>query len=178
MWDRITALYVRLQDARHAVTHRRAHAGPSGELKIYDDQRGLTDTISGAETASFVAAVHAVAEAVVDRDPDPRRVNIVAWHLNSLCARHGLPQLSAADAEVGRRLLIMDLTSLRDTLVQFDVARAREIVAGQPPGLWDLELRTAQRVLVGRWEDVPDNAATAVDFALGSPPSWLSHQPR
>lgn len=176
VWDRITAVYMRLQDARHAVTHRRAQLGSNGDLEVYDDHRVVTDTISSAEIAAFVAAVHALAEAVIARDADHRRMNIVAWHLNKLSARHGLSVIAATDAEVGRRLLITELVSLDGGLARFDVGRAREIVAGQSPGPWDLQLRAGTRVFVGRWEGVPDDGASTIDLHPDSPPAWLSEQ--
>lgn len=175
VWDRIAAVYVALQDARHAVTHRRAQVASSGDLEIYANDRLLADTISGAELAAFAAAVHTLAEAVIDGDADPRRMNIVVWHMNTLRRRHRLPTLPAIDPDAGRRLLISDLTLIDGGLVQFDLARAHEIVAGQPTGLWDVELRAGGRVFVGRWEDVP-NHETGIEFHPASPPDWLAEQ--
>jgi hypothetical protein len=155
LWDRLAAVYVALQDARHAVTHRRAQIGPAGELQVYDNTRRLTDTLSTTELRAFAAAVHALAEAVIDGDSDPRRANIVAWHLNALGPRHALPPLVATDPDAGRRPLIKDLIPLPDGRLRLDVARVREIASGQPPGVWDLELRAGHRVFVGRWGTFP-----------------------
>jgi hypothetical protein len=80
-----------------------------GELEIYDNNRVLAEPISTAESEAFVAAVHDLAEAVVDTDPDTRRINIVAWHLNTLSARHRLPRLAATEPEIGHRRLVADL---------------------------------------------------------------------
>jgi hypothetical protein len=52
LWDRIAQTYIALKDARHAVTHRRAEVTPSGGLEVYDNNRAVTDTITGAELTS------------------------------------------------------------------------------------------------------------------------------
>jgi len=177
LWDRLAPLYRAFQEARHAVTHRRAQVTPAGDLEVYDDSRTLTDTIAGTELAAFSAAVHTLAEAVVDIDADERRTSIAAWHLNMLGSRYGFPPLAATNPDAGRRLLVSDLAPLENGLVRFDVARAGGIVAHQqPPSFWDLELRAGQRMFVGRWEDVPDSCGDEIDFHPASPPSWLSEQ--
>jgi hypothetical protein len=177
LWDRMAKVYVALEETRHAITHRRAQVTSSGDLEIYDDSRARIDTITTAEAAAFAAAVHALAEAVIDGDGDPRRAAIVAWHLNTLTSRHRLPQVPATDPDAGRRLLISDLIALESGFVRFHVARAHGIVTHQqPPSLWDLELRLGNRVFVGRWEDVPTAAGEQIDFHPASPPGWLSEQ--
>ena len=175
LWDRIAPTYIALQDARHAVTHRRAQVTPTGELEVYDENRALTDTIAGAELAAFAAATHTLAEIVIDGDSDPRRVNIVTWHLNELQSRHGLPLLPATDPDAGRRILIMDLVKVDQGLLRFDLARARQVAAGQPPGLWDLQLRDGERIFAGRLEEAP-TGVEEIDFHPASPPAWLSEQ--
>jgi hypothetical protein len=169
LWDRIAAVYVALQDGRHAVRHRRAQVTANGDLEIYDDGRVLTDAVSTTELHAFAAAVHALAEAVIDGDADSRRCNIVAWHLNQLGSRHGLASLTATDPDAGRTVLRMDLIKLDQGLVRLDLERVRQIIAGQPRGLWDLDLRTGDRVFVGRWEDVPDCEGAEADFHPASP---------
>ncbi len=177
LWDRLAALYIKLEDARHAVTHRRAQATTAGDLEIYDEGRRLVDTIPSTEIESFAAAVHATAELVIERSADDRRVNIVAWHLNALHSRHNLPLLSATNPNAGRRLLVMDLVDLGHGHLRIDVARAREIVQGQTAhSLWDLQLHAGDRLFVGRWEDLPDHHEAAFDFYSGSLPSWLSEE--
>jgi hypothetical protein len=175
LWDRLAKSYVVLQDARHAVTHRRAQITLSGDLEVYDDARNVTDVVTNAELTAFAAAVHVVAEAVIAGDADPRRLGIADWYANGLAARHGLGLLAAPDPDAGRRLLITDLAPLERGALQLDVARARGIIAGQQPGVWDLELRAGERVFVGRWEDVPSHA-DKIDFHPASPPPWLSEQ--
>jgi hypothetical protein len=175
LWDRLAKVYVAFIEARHAITHRRAQVTQSGDLEGYDNHRALSDTFRSPEVAAFAAAVHAIAEAVIDVDADVRRTDIVAWHLNTLDARHGLPTLPATDPEAGRGLLVSDLLPLENGLLRFDVARARHITTDQPPSLWDLELRANERVFVGRWEDVP-NASDEVEFHPASPPAWLSER--
>ena len=177
LWDRMATLYVAFEEARHAITHRRAQVTRSGDLEVYDDSRARIDTIFSVEVAAFAAAVHVLAEAVIEVDRDGRRAAIVAWHLNTLATRHGLPNLPATDPEAGRRLLISELTPLENGLVRFDVVRARGIVTHQqPPSLWDLEVRIGARVFAGRWEDVPTAAGDHIEFHPVSPPPWLSEQ--
>jgi hypothetical protein len=177
LWDRMAKLYVAFEETRHGITHRRAQVTSSGDLEIYDNSRARIDTITTAEAAAFAAAVHLLAEVIIDVDGDPRRAAIVAWHVNTLASRHGLSQLPAADPEAGRRLLISDVIPLESGIVRFDVVRAHRIVKHQqPPSLWDLELRLGDRVFVGRWEDVPTAAGDHIDFHPASPPGWLSEQ--
>jgi hypothetical protein len=176
LWDRLSRLYVNLQQGRHAVTHRRAQATAAGDLEIYDDARRLIETIANADIGAFAAAVHAVAELVIDAHDDPRRISIAAWHLNALRARHRLRVLPASDPNAGGRLLIMNLERLGDGRLRFDVDRARQTVDGQVPSVWDLQLHGGDRVFVGRWDDLPDRAASTVDFHPASPPKWLSEE--
>jgi len=177
LWDRLAKLYLAFQEARHAITHRRAQVTSSGDLEVYNDSRALTDTIAATELAAFAAAVHTLAEAVIGIDADERLARTAAWHLNTLAPRHRLPTLAATAPEAGRRLLVSDLSALENGLVRFDVARARGIVAHQqPPSFWDLELRAERRMFVGRWEDVPNGTGDEIDFHPASPPSWLSEQ--
>jgi hypothetical protein len=176
LWDRLSRLYVNLQQGRHAVTHRRAQATAAGDLEIYDDARCLIDTIVSADIGAFAAAVHAVAELVIDANDDHRRISIAAWHLNALRARHSLLVLPASDPNAGARLLVMNLQRLSDGCLSFDVDRARRTIDGQVPSVWDLQLHGDDRVFVGRWDDLPDQPATTVDFHPVSPPKWLSEE--
>lgn len=175
LWDRLASLYTTFQEARHAVTHRRAQATQTGDLEIHDERRQVIDTVARDEIKSFAAAIHAVAELVIDASTDPRRLNIGAWHLNHLQTRHGAGRLSATDPEAGTRLLRADLLREGDRL-RSDASHAREIMASQPPSLWDLELHVSDRKFVGRWDDVPDREQEFYDFYPGSPPSWLTEE--
>ncbi len=91
LWDRLVALYIALENARHAVTHRRFQVTHAGDLQIFADSRHLVDTITNAENEYFVAAVHAVAELLINARDDNRQASIVAFHLNALQSRHSLP---------------------------------------------------------------------------------------
>jgi hypothetical protein len=175
LWDRLARTYANLQEARHAVTHRRAQASEAGDLEIYDDARMLIDTVSSGEISAFAAAVHATAELVIEGTSDARRLDIVTWHLNDLHLRHGLPRLPALDPNAYRRLLVMNLIELDDGQLRFDTALAKETVDGQEPSLWDLQLHAGSRVFVGHWENV-GNHENPVDFHPASPPSWLSEE--
>jgi hypothetical protein len=176
LWDRLAKLYVAFEEARHAVTHRRAQATAEGGLEVYDDGRRAVDTLTNSELEAFAAAVYLTAELVIHGQPDTRRANIVAWHCNALGARHGLPLLPVPDLLDVSRLLVMDLIPIDGGCLRFDVKRAREAVEGQVPSLWDLALYAGDRVFTGRWEDVPDHDANAFDFQASSPPAWLSEQ--
>jgi hypothetical protein len=175
VWDRLAGTYVALQNARHAVTHRRAQATASGDLEIHDDQGQMTDTVSDGEIAAFAAAVLATAELVIEGSSDERRLRLVAWHLNRLDGRHGLPSLAETDPDAYRRLLVMDLIEVDGGQLRFDAAQAKESVQGQQPSLWDLRLHAGHRVFVGHWEDVGHSDAP-IYFDPGSPPAWLSEQ--
>jgi hypothetical protein len=176
LWDRLARLYNDLEEARHAITHRRANA-VGRDLQIYDEQRRLIDTVTESDIAAFAGALHGLAELVIEGSDDQRRVGMVAWHLNQLTARHGMPRLPATDPQAGRRLLKADLVALGDGRVQLDVADARKAVNSQPgPSLWDLELYTGASVFVGRWEDLPDPSAATYEFELASPPDWLTEE--
>jgi len=174
--DRLAILYVELQEARHAVTHRRAQVTPSGDLEIYDNARSLVDTMTEAEMAAFAAAVHGVAELVIENVDLDRRANIAAWYLNQLQSRHGLGSLHAIDPNAGRRLLMMNLEELPDGRVRFDLGRASSVVAGQPEqSVWDLQLHLDNRVFVGRWENVPEQESE-IEFHPATPPGWLAEE--
>ena len=175
LWDRLAKLYNALQEARHAVTHRRATATAAGDLEIYDANGQLIDTVSSNEISSFAAAIHATSELVIEGQSDDRRLNIIAWHTNALQPRHGSPLLNATDPNADRRLLEMDLIELGDGRLRFDVPQAKKTVDGQTPSLWDLRLHAAKQVFVGHWEDVA-NHETPVDFDPASPPQWLSEE--
>ncbi len=177
LWDRLAALYTVLLKARHALTHRRSQATRAGDLEIFDDGSRLVDTITSAEIGPFAAAVHAVAELVIDARDDSRRANIAAWHLNALQLRHRLALLPSTDPNAHRRLLVTDLVDLGDGRLRFEVACAREIIEHQPkPSLWDLRLHAGGRVFVGHWEEVADQSAAALDFHPATPPAWLSEE--
>jgi hypothetical protein len=176
LWDRASTLHSAFVEARHAVTHRRAQVTSNGDLAVYDDQRRLIDTIRSGEVAAFAAAIHALGELVLDASDDARRTNIAAWYLNELQPRHGATPLQATDPMAGRGLLRADLTPISQG-VRFDVARARQAIERQQRGYWDLELLLAGgRMFVGRWEDVPDQTASAFDFDPADPPDWLNEQ--
>ena len=175
LWDRLARTYASLQEARHAVTHRRAQASQAGDLEIYDDNRTAIDTVSSGEISAFAAAVHATAELVIEGSSDARRLDIVTWHLNDLHRRHGLPRLPALDPNAYRRLMVMNLIELDDGQLRFDTALAKETVDGQEPSLWDLQLHAGSRVFVGHWENA-GNPENPVDFHPASPPSWLSEE--
>jgi hypothetical protein len=173
LWDRFAKLYAGFQEARHAITHRRATLS-AGDLRIYDDQRRPIDTVTSDEIGAFAAAVHALAELVIEGSDDSRRLSMVAWHLNALNTRHSLPTLSAVDPNANRRRLQIDLVPV-DSQLRFDVARAREAIeTPADPSLWDLELYAGGRLFVGRWEDVPDTSADTFDFDPSFPPPWLT----
>lgn len=177
LWDRLAALYTALGNARDAVTHRRFQVTQAGDLQIFDCSRQLVDTITSAENEYFVAAVHAVAELVINACDDSRQASIVAFHLNALQSRHGLPLLPATDPNVHRWLLEIDLVNLGDGRLRFEAARARDIIEHQPkPSLWDLRLHAGGRVFVGRWEGMADQSAAALDFQPATPPAWLSEE--
>jgi hypothetical protein len=175
LWDRLARTYAILQEARHAVTHRRAQASEAGDLEVYDNTPVLVDTVSSGEISAFAAAVHATAELVIEGSSDHRRLGIVTWHLNDLHLRHGLPRLPAINPNAYRRLLVMNLIEFDDGQLRFDAGLAKETVDGQEPSLWDLQLHAGRRVFVGHWEDVDDHE-NPVDFHPASPPSWLSEE--
>jgi hypothetical protein len=177
LWDRLATLYIALGNARDAVTHRRFMVTQAGDLQIFDDRRHLIDTIASAENEYFAAAVHAVAELVINARDDSRQANIVAFHLNALQSRHGLPALPATDPNAHRWLLEIDLIDLDDGRFRFEAMRARDIIEHQPkPSLWDLRLHAGGRVFVGLWEEVVDQSAPALDFHPATPPVWLSEE--
>jgi hypothetical protein len=177
LWDCVMIVYAAFKEARHAVTHRRAQVTRGGDLEVYDDAANRIDTVTSAEIAHFTAAVHALAEAVINGRNDRRQVKIVAHHLNALGTRHRMTVLPAIDPEGGRRQLRAELIELADGRLRFDVARARAAVEGQVAGaVWDLELYAGERIFVGQWEDVPDRDAESVNFHPASTPAWLSEE--
>lgn len=177
VWDRLVKLYIELGSARDAAVHRRLDTTPTGELRFYSNQRKIDKTLTQEECSAFVAAVHATAEAIIDPRPDERQMNVVAWHLNVLRQKHGFADLPAVDPAPGRTIYMADLCEVETGRAEFNLRRAREVIDARTPMLWDLELRLDERRFVGRWEDVPDPAATVVEFDPATPPAWLSERP-
>jgi hypothetical protein len=176
--DRLAALYVGLVDARHAMTHRRASV-VGEDVAIYDTARRQTDTLSSAEIMSFAAAVHATAELVIDRSDDTRRLAIVAWHLDQLQPRHGLPVLGVGDPTAAQRVLELDAQPIEDGRLRIDASRVRGTIESQPgQSFWDLRIYDGRgKVFVGRWDDLPDrDDADTFDFVPETLPEWLSEE--
>ena len=176
VWDRLFALYRGYADARHAVTHRRATVAAAGGVTVHDDHGVATDTVSADEVAAFAAAVHAVAEMVIDGTADTRRMGIAEWYLDRLQERHGLPIFGARDVTAGTRLLIVDLRD-EDGFLVLEMAAPREIVAGQEvPTAWDVQMHdTHNRVFVARWKDLPACGET-FRFRPEALPEWVAEQ--
>jgi hypothetical protein len=167
---------VAFEDARHAVTHRRATVTPVGDLEIYDEARQVTDTLASAELENFAAAVHAVAELVMLGRDDGRRIGIAAWHLNNLRPRHGLADVRAVDPNAGRRVLVADLEPIGDGQVRIDLTAVRKAVEEQAPSFWDLQFHLHDRVFVGQWDDIAHSDADSIEFHPAAPPEWLAEQ--
>lgn len=179
LWDRVAKLYTAFQDARHALTHRRAGTGPSGELRVYDERGRQTDVISAFEMTSFAAAALGASELVVASSDNPRRIAELAWHLNQLRTRHGLSPLAGASLGQDLRLLKASLRPLDGGHWQLDVGHLREVIGHQPASaVWDLELYcNGARMFVARWEDVPDHEqAESVEFDGAVLPDWLTEE--
>ena len=62
--------------------------------------------------------------------------------------------------------------------MRFDLRHLREAIEAQAgeSNAWDLELRGAGRVFVGRWENVPVRGADSYEFNPAAPPRWLVEQ--
>jgi hypothetical protein len=176
IWERLITLFVQFEEARHAVTHRRAQPTPDGGLEIYDDARQMIDKMTSVEIQAFAAAVLAVAELVIDESSDNRRIRIAAWYLNALDIRHRAPALPAIDPNAGHRQLMMDLEVVDDRHLRFDLVRAREVIEQQPDSVWDLVLHAGVRVFTGHWDDVPTEAEEAILIDVASLPEWLSEE--
>jgi hypothetical protein len=125
---------------------------------------------------AFIAAVHALAELVIEQSTDARRLGIVATQLNALAGTHGLAQLPVPQLSHEVRCLVADLQNLGDGRLRLDVETLRSTVEKQPPSYWDLALHADDRLFVGRWEDVPDQSVPGVDFPVASPPAWLTER--
>jgi hypothetical protein len=177
LWDRLAALYQDLQEARHAVTHRRAQVTSAGSLAVFDTSRQLVETISSQEIRDFAASVHILAELVIARAHDERRIEIAAWHLNGLQTRHGAANLTAADPMAGRGVLRADLVEV-DNGLRFDVKAAREAIERQSRAFWDVELLSANgaTVYAGRWEEIPNRDADNYVIDPASLPKWLTEE--
>lgn len=176
-WDRLAALYGAFLDARHGLIHRMGGATSSSDLK-YRTNTGSTAVVPNSEVTAFMAAVHGAAELTIQGSTERRTLRILAWHLNALRARHGLPDLAADDPSAGVGRIVADLAVLEDGRMRIDVRRLRGTVEGQQQrSTWDLELHGDGRVFVGSWEDVTNQGAEAFDFDPALPPSWLTEQP-
>jgi hypothetical protein len=175
VWDRFQSLFCDLADGvRGGVAHRRVQV-VGDELVVYDHQhpRQELDRLGAAEIAAFVAAIHTLAELVVEQTADERRMSLVAAYLNELRSRHGLADLPASiDPQADVWLLIVDLRRLDANSWRFDAAHARTVIERQGPAdVWDLELRAGPRVFSARWERIPTGESH--DIATDDPPPWI-----
>ncbi|MBV8991119.1 MAG: hypothetical protein JO372_21395 [Solirubrobacterales bacterium] len=179
LWDRLAKLYLAFQDARHALTHRRAGTSTSGELRVHDDGGRQTDVIASLEIASFAAVALGTSDLVIASSEDPRQRGEIASYLNQLQARHGLSLLAGASLGEDLRLLKAMLRHLGESRWQVDVAHLRKVIGRQPPSaIWDLELYAdGNRMFVARWEDVPGrDQVEFLEFDESLLPDWLTEE--
>jgi hypothetical protein len=179
LWDRLAGVYRAFQDARHALTHRRAGTATAGGLRVYDDGGHQTDVITCLEITSFAAVALGSSDLVVTSSEDSRQLRELAWHLNQLRARHGLSLIAGASLGDDLRLIKATLHPLDQGHWQLDVGHVREVIARQPPSaVWDLELYAdPDRMFVARWEGIPDHERVeSVEFDGSLLPDWLAEE--
>jgi hypothetical protein len=174
LWDRLVALYVELDEVRHAVVHRRARITNTGALEAYENNRQLVATLTREEVAAFIGAIHACAELVIGGKDDKRRAGMVGAYLNRLQHVHKRRRLARGSTDGVARLMIMDLVERPNGQLGLDVASAEAAVAGQTPSLWNLDLRAVavRRRFVAYWEEIP-RGGPLLEFDPDLPPRWL-----
>jgi hypothetical protein len=64
-WTRLSKLYARLKEARHAIIHRRLKRSASGGITPYGDKRRPLRTISVMEVDALVLASYGLAEELI-----------------------------------------------------------------------------------------------------------------
>jgi hypothetical protein len=177
IWERLTRLYGSLGTARHAVTHRRATVSATGDVHVFSNERVRQDVIRRQELGDFAASVHGAAEMTIDESTDPRRLRIIAAHLNLLGSRHRLPPLEEAAAPDDYRLLRANAEQTSDRGLRIDLRRIRDAIAQQPAtAVWDVELHFGDRVFVAQWEAIPAISRDVVDVDPTALPSWLGER--
>jgi hypothetical protein len=179
VWHQLGALYDAFQDARHAVTHRRAGTSQAGDIEVFSDQRVREDSITRDEIRDFAGAVHGAAELMIEQARDDRRLDFVRGHLNALAHRHGRSLYAVAAPGDDHRLLKAHLEDLQDDRFVIEMTRIREVIELQPEtAYWTIELYSDDRLFVGHWEEIPGRDQDSVDFDAANPPSWLTEEIR
>ncbi len=179
-WPRYTALYVALEEGRHAVIHRRVKMERDGDLQMYDPEGRPVLTVTAAQTASFALAVWVLREAVVRADGRARRLNSFAQHLDGLTGLHGFPEIGVKDRADDLRIIEDDLESLGGSRWRINAKRIADHMEKQesPPFadvVWQAGEHPGWRFYGARFEEMP--VEDEIEFDERDLPSWLRRLP-
>lgn len=130
-WPRITALYDRFLEPRHALVHRRATVQPDGTLAPTDRSGVTFPTVSKDEQDAFVRLTREVGAAVIVADTERRRRNRIAWNLDLLQQHHGQRKLGARAPRDAIREIVLDLDPAGPRRWKLDGCRVHAHLRGQ-----------------------------------------------
>lgn len=99
-WDALLATYVRTEDLRHSLVHRKVYTDPSGALVGVDRRGQKIRPLTGDEQEALGRAVLRASQLVLATGPDERGEADLARQLGLLTDLHGvqLPTVSLPDA--------------------------------------------------------------------------------
>ncbi len=176
IWIAVKALYVDLDEHRHALVHRRARVEPNGDFTGSDRSGTPLSPVSPDEQAALIRLSLVLSSAVIDGTNDARQLNSIRWNLDVLRPHHGGPLTGATPPAPVVRRVIDDLGPLSPGRWRLDGAKLHAHLRqqGARPLDADVELHGAQaggQVVFGAHAyDIPD---AVVEVEASHPPSWL-----
>jgi hypothetical protein len=178
-WMAAMRMYANTLELRHAITHRDAGREANGNLDIsVTDVQGVRRryTLSLDEQLAFCRATRRLIRAILAKRIDQRDRDDLAYHLAQV-RQHS--QLQVAGRDLSRvREVIVNLEQTSPGVVRLDVPALQATMRYQPgPWVFDLVAYLPGNLtpLVGPLETAP---AREYEFAVASPPRWLSYNGR
>ena len=175
-WPRLTALYDRFLEPRHALVHRRATVQPDGALAAKDPSGMALPTVSKDEQSAFVQLTRELAAAVIGSDAGRRRRNRIAWNLDLLQRHHGQRKLGARTPREAVREVVVNLDPVGAGRWKLDGSLVHAHLRGQHEAPFDADLiayaTEASEVAEYRaiCDEIPEDQ---VEFDEAAPPQWL-----
>lgn len=175
-WPRITALYDRFLEPRHALVHRRATVQPDGTLAPTDRAGVALPTVSKDEQDAFVHLMRELGAAVIVGDTGRRRRNRIAWNLDLLRRHHCQRKLGARTPREAIREIVLDLDPAGPRRWKLDGSRVHAHLRGQHETPFDADLvaYATQGSEVAEYRAICDEVPEdQVEFDEAAPPQWL-----
>ena len=175
-WPRITELYNRFLEPRHALVHRRAAVQQDGTLAPTDQSGVALPTVSKDEQDAFVQLTREVGAAVILGDTGRRRRNRISWNLDLLQRHHGQRRLGARTPRQAIREIVVDLDHAGPRRWRLDGSRVHAHLGTQREAPFDADLiaYAADGSKVATYRAICDEVPDAqVEFDEAALPRWL-----